>query len=63
VDNSTTLAIVAVWLFFALVVGAVARSLGRSAITWIGVSALVSPLLGIALLLWTDRENPRRSAG
>ena len=43
--------IVAIWLAFAILVGVVASSRGRSGFGWFCIAALISPLIAILVLM------------
>ena len=52
------IAIVFFWLLFALIVGLIASSRGRSGFGWFILACLISPLLaGIILLVSANRRN------
>ena len=40
-----------IWFFFALGVGMLAKHRGRSAVSWFLISAVVSPLLGLVIVM------------
>lgn len=44
------------WLVFAVVVGVIAGSRGRSGIGWFFISVLISPLLGLILVMCLPAE-------
>lgn len=46
------------WLIFAIVVGVVASSRGRSGFGWFLISALLSPLIGFILVMVFPRVGP-----
>lgn len=45
-----------VWLMGSVAVGYVAQQRGRSAVTWVAMSLLISPLLALIALLATSRR-------
>jgi hypothetical protein len=58
IDNA--LGAILVWVGLAMVVGLIARSLGRSAGMWVGLSILISPLLGGIALAAVELAKPAR---
>jgi hypothetical protein len=48
------------WFLFAIVVGIAASSRGRSGFGWFLLSCLISPLLGLILVLVLAKNEPRR---
>ena len=44
------------WLVFAVVVGVIAGSRGRSGVGWFFISVLISPLLGLILVMCLPAE-------
>lgn len=51
-----------IWLLFAIGVGAIASKRGRSGFGWFIVSAILSPLIGVILVLIMKDLSPRAVA-
>ena len=47
-----------VWFVFAMLVGAAASSRGRSGFGWFLLSCIISPLLGLLLLIAVPKRGP-----
>jgi hypothetical protein len=45
------------WLVASIVVGVIAKSRGRSGIGWFFLATLISPILGLILVMCLDRQN------
>jgi len=51
-----------VWLMFAAIVGAAASSRGRSGFGWFLLSFVISPLLGLILVMVMPNKAPEKLA-
>lgn len=50
------------WVIFAVVVGVIAEGRGRSGFGWLLLSAILSPLVGLVLVLGLPNKKPEKDA-
>ena len=50
------------WLMFAIVVGIIANSRNRSGIGWFFLSVLITPILGLILVMCLPQPPPEEGA-
>ena len=56
------MSIVGAWIIFAVIIGIAASSRGRNGIGWFLISVLLSPLLGLLLLIALPRQDAEARA-